>query len=84
MLGSRNLIREPWPYNPQNSRIDIRNPNKGPRFLNQVPTLDHVPFPGKELKPALCRDCVGRVGLLSFRLQEARSTARKLVSSLAT
>ena len=24
---------------PQNSRIHIRNPNKDPRFLNQVPTL---------------------------------------------
>ena len=24
---------------PHNSRIHIRNPNKGPRFLNQVPTL---------------------------------------------
>ena len=23
----------------QNSRIHIRNPDKGPRFLNQVPTL---------------------------------------------
>ena len=36
---SRNLIKNPWPYNPQNSRIHIRNPNNGPRFLNQVPTL---------------------------------------------
>ena len=35
----RNLIKKPWPYDPQNSRIHIRNPNKGPRFLNQVPTL---------------------------------------------
>ena len=38
LLG-RNLITKPWAYNPQNTRIHIRSPNKGPRFLNQVPTL---------------------------------------------
>ena len=35
----RNLVKKPWPYNPQYIGIHIRNPNKGPRFLNQVPTL---------------------------------------------
>ena len=35
----RNLIKKPWPYNPQYISIHIRNPNRGPRFLNQVPTL---------------------------------------------
>ena len=37
-------MKEPWAYNPpqkkHNSRIHIRNPNKGPRFLNQASTLD--------------------------------------------
>ena len=32
-------MKKPWAYNPQNNRIRIRNPNKGPRFLNQVVTL---------------------------------------------
>ena len=32
----RNLIKKPWPYNPK----IVRNPNKGPKFLNQVPTLE--------------------------------------------
>ena len=36
---SRNLIKKPWAYNPQDSRTHIRNPNKDPRFLNQVLTL---------------------------------------------
>ena len=35
----RDLIKKPWAYNPENSRVHMRNPNKGPRFLNQVPTL---------------------------------------------
>ena len=35
----RNLIKKPWAYNPQISRIHIGNPNKGPGFLSQVPTL---------------------------------------------
>ena len=35
----RNLIKKPWAYNPQNSRIHIRNPNKDTRFLNQVPIV---------------------------------------------
>ena len=34
----RNLIKKPWAYNPQNSGVHTRNPNKGPRILNQVPT----------------------------------------------
>ena len=34
----RNLIKKPWAYIPQNSRIHIRNPSKDPWFLNQVPT----------------------------------------------
>ena len=38
-ISCRNLIEQPWPYNPQYSRIHIRSPNKGPRLLNQVPTL---------------------------------------------
>ena len=33
----RNLIKKPWAYN--YFVVHIRNPNKGPRFLNQVPTL---------------------------------------------
>ena len=33
------LITKPWAYNPQNSRIHIKNPNNDPGFLNQVPTL---------------------------------------------
>ena len=33
-------FQKPWAYNPQYSRTDIRNPNKGPKFLNQVPTLE--------------------------------------------
>ena len=36
VLGCRKLIKKPWA---QNSRVHIRNPNKGPRFLDQVPTL---------------------------------------------
>ena len=39
----RNLIKKPRANNPQNSRIHIRHPNKGPRFLNQVPTLHDLP-----------------------------------------
>ena len=35
----RSLIEKPWAYNPQNSRIYIKNPNKCARFLNQVPAL---------------------------------------------
>ena len=32
-IVSRNLIKKHWAYNPQNSRIHIRNPNKGQGFL---------------------------------------------------
>ena len=39
-IVSRNLIKKHWAYNPQNSRIHIRNPNKGQGFLNQVPTFE--------------------------------------------
>ena len=35
----RNLIKKPWAYNPKIVSRFLRNPNKGPRFLNQVPTL---------------------------------------------
>ena len=35
-----NLIKKPWPYNPQICLgFLIRNPNKDPRFLIQVPIL---------------------------------------------
>ena len=40
LVYCRNLIKKPWPYNPPFfRRIHFRNPNKGPGFLNQVPTL---------------------------------------------
>ena len=57
-LQCKNLIKKPWAYNPQNSRIHTRNPNKGPRFLNQVRTLPHYHS-----------DCPGPLPLLIARLQ---------------
>ena len=32
-------MKKPWAYYHQNSRTHTRNPNTGPEFLNQVPTL---------------------------------------------
>ena len=34
-------MKKPWAHNPKivTSRTHIKNPNKGPRFLNQVRTL---------------------------------------------
>ena len=36
----RNLIKKPWPKIVCTTHV--RNPNKGPRFLNQVPTLLNI------------------------------------------
>ena len=58
IIACRNRIKKPWAYDPKVVGFILRNPNKGPRFLNQVPTLsdvleqmlqyseDHVPFKG--------------------------------------
>ena len=54
-------MKKPWAYNPPKCGIHIRNPNKGPKFLNQVatlPFLDPEPITSALL---LLQACVLRV-----------------------
>ena len=39
LLMLEQILRNPGPITPKNNRVHVRNPNKGPRFLSQVPTL---------------------------------------------
>ena len=65
--------RSPGPITPQNSRIHLRNPDEGPKLLNQVPALAYVFYnpelrSGKLLVSHPTSACVITTRCLGFRV----------------